>query len=110
VRYGDFEGIIVAIKKQSLGSAGSAARCLTCSTTTNATPIVATFGASHGLKSGDIVALAGITGNTAANGVWQLVFTAATTAQLIIPRAISSAWFGPVSTATARGDFSTIRL
>jgi hypothetical protein len=73
----------VALKKQSLGSAGAIARCLTVSTTTNATPIVATFGANHGLKSGDIVALAAITGNTAANGVWQLNFTGANTAQLI---------------------------
>lgn len=72
----------MANKIQSLGSAGGIARCLTCSSTTNATPIVATFGANHGLKTGDKVAIAGITGNTNANGVWELEFTGANTARL----------------------------
>jgi hypothetical protein len=70
-------------KVLGLGSVAAAANGITCSTSTNATPIVATFGAGHGLKNGDRVAISGITGNTAANGEWTLNFTAATTAQLL---------------------------
>jgi hypothetical protein len=74
---------IMTIKAQGLGSCGSAANGITISTTTNATPIVATFNAGHGLKDGDRVTITGITGNTGANGDWELKFTAATTAQLL---------------------------
>ena len=73
----------MSIKVQSLGEAGSAAAGLTVSGTTNATPIVATFGAGHGLKDGDRVAIAGVTGNTAANGEWTLQFTGTNTARLL---------------------------
>jgi hypothetical protein len=62
----------MSLKAHSLGSAGSAADLLTISTTTNATPIVATFAANHGLKDGQRIAVAGITGNTNANGEWTL--------------------------------------
>lgn len=37
---------------------------------TNATPIVITTGTSHGLTTGHRVCITGITGNTAANGMW----------------------------------------
>ncbi len=70
-------------KIMSLGSAGSAAACITITGSTNATPIVVTFGAGHGLKNGDRVAVAGITGNTGANGIWTLQFTGANTARLL---------------------------
>ncbi len=73
----------MAIKVQSVGSAGSAAALLTISGSTNATPIVVTLGAGHGLKSGDRIAIAGITGNTNANGMWTLNFTGTNTAQLL---------------------------
>lgn len=73
----------MSIKTVSLGQAAAAADGLTVSGTTNATPIVATFGAGHGLKDGDRVALAGVTGNTAANGEWTLQFTGANTARLL---------------------------
>jgi hypothetical protein len=70
-------------KVLSLGSAGSATGLLTISAATNATPIVVTLGANHGLKNGDRIAVAGITGNTAANGEWTLASVGATTATLV---------------------------
>ncbi len=73
----------MSIKLASLGTAGSAADTLTISGSTNATPIVVTFGAGHGKKDGDRIAIAGITGNTAANGEWTLKFTGTNTAQLL---------------------------
>jgi hypothetical protein len=39
--------------------------------TTNATPIVVTS-AAHGLSNNDVVGVAGVGGNTAANGIWSL--------------------------------------
>jgi hypothetical protein len=50
---------------------------------TNATPIVATFAANSGLKSGDRVAIAGITGLTAMNGIWEVEAVTATTFKLL---------------------------
>ena len=73
----------MANKITSLGSMGSAAAGITCSGSTNATPIVVTLGAGHGLKNGDRLALAGITGNTNANGEWTLGSVGATTATLL---------------------------
>lgn len=74
----------MSLKKRSLGTiSGSATSGLTISTTTNATPIVATFGAGHGQKNGDRVHISGITGNTAANGEWALEFTGPNTAKLL---------------------------
>lgn len=73
----------MSLKAQSLGSATAAADCITITGSTNAAPIVATFGAGHGLKDGDRIAVAGITGNTGANGEWSLKFTGANTAQLV---------------------------
>lgn len=73
----------MSIKSLSLGSAAAAAAGIVISGTTNATPVVATFGAGHGLKDGDRVAVAGITGNTGANGVFGLKFTGTNTAQLV---------------------------
>ena len=71
------------MRKQGLGTIGSAANGITISTTTNATPIVATFNTGHGLKDLDRVVVTGITGNTGANGEWSIKFTGAATAQLL---------------------------
>ena len=60
----------MSVKAKSLGSAGSAADLIAISAATNATPIVITVGANSGLKTGDKLAIAGVTGNTAANGIW----------------------------------------
>jgi hypothetical protein len=73
----------MSVSTQSLGSVGSAAACIVVSGSTNATPIVITLAAGHGLKNGDRLALAGITGNTNANGEWTLASVGATTATLV---------------------------
>lgn len=73
----------MSIKTQSLGQVAAAADALTVSGSTNATPIVITLGAGHGLKDDDRIALAGITGNTSANGEWSLQFTGTNTARLL---------------------------
>lgn len=73
----------MSLKVQSLGRIGSAANGITCSDTSNATPIVATLNAGNALKDGDRISLSGITGNTAANGIWTLDIASATTAKLL---------------------------
>lgn len=73
----------MALKSKSIGSAGSAVQTLLITGGTNATPIVATFAANSGLKTGDRVAIAGITGLTAMNGVWTVEAVTATTFKLL---------------------------
>ena len=73
----------MANKIASLGSAGSAAAGIVISSLSNATPIVATLAAGHGLKDGDRIAIAGVTGNTNANGEWTLASTGGTAATLL---------------------------
>ena len=48
---------------------------------TNATPIVITSN-GHGLANNDLVAIAGVNGNTAANGIWSVQNVAANTFEL----------------------------
>ncbi len=73
-----------SVRMLSLGAVagGSAHEGLRLTNTTNATPIVATINAGHGLKVGDWVKVAGITGNTGANGEWRVSAVAATTITL----------------------------
>lgn len=73
----------MAIKSLSLGSSGAVAAGITISGATNATPIVVTLAAGHGLKNGDRIAIAGVTGNTGANGEFTLGAVTATTAVLM---------------------------
>lgn len=73
----------MSLKSQSLGSAGGAADMILISGATNATPIVITVAANSGLKTGDRIAIAGITGNTGANGEWTLEAVSATTYKLL---------------------------
>ncbi len=70
------------MKFQSLGRVTSAANGITISSGTNATPIVATIGAGHGLKNDDRIAISGVTGLTAMNGIWTLSSVGATTGTL----------------------------
>jgi len=72
------------MKIRSLGACASAAAGITCSSGTNATPIVATIAPSvaHGMKVGDRVSISGVTTLTAMNGQWTLSTSAATTATL----------------------------
>lgn len=77
----------MSIKVRSLGSITSAANGITCSSSTNATPIVLTVGTGHGLKPGapgigDRITVSGITGNTNANGDFTVSAVTATTATL----------------------------
>lgn len=72
----------MANKIASLGSAGSAAAGIVITAATNATPIVLTLTAGHFLKENDLLAIAGMTGNTNANGEWTLTNVTATTATL----------------------------
>jgi hypothetical protein len=54
----------------------------TITAATNASPIVITTAAAHLLTTGDVVAVAQVLGNTAANGNWQVTVTGATTFEL----------------------------
>ncbi len=73
----------MAINAVSIGSAGSAVGMHLITGGTNATPIVATFAANSGLKTGDRVLITGITGLTAMNGEWELEYVTATTFKLL---------------------------
>lgn len=73
----------MSITSVSLGGAGSAVAMHLISGATNATPIVITVAANSGLKTGDRVAISGITGNTGANGEWTLEAVTATTFKLL---------------------------
>lgn len=74
----------MSLKQKSLGTiSASATSGISVSGATNATPIVVTLGAGHGLVNGDRIHISGITGNTGANGEWTLNFTGANTAQLL---------------------------
>jgi hypothetical protein len=73
----------MTLKARSLGSAGSAVDLLLISGATNATPIVLTVAANSGLKTGDRIAVSGITGNTGANGEWEIEVASATTVKLL---------------------------
>lgn len=55
---------------------------LAISGATNATPIVLTT-ATNTLVNGDLVSVAGVTGNTAANGIWQVSAVSATSCTLV---------------------------
>lgn len=49
---------------------------------TNATPIVVTTSTNHAMKSGDIVTISGVGGNTAANGTFKIKNVTSTTFEL----------------------------
>ncbi|MEE9365882.1 MAG: hypothetical protein V3W44_04260 [Dehalococcoidales bacterium] len=56
---------------------------LTIATATNANPIVITVTAGHGMLDGDMITIAGCTGNTAADGDWHVTASDATTITLV---------------------------
>ena len=80
----------MALLKRSLGVATSAARGIVLSSATNATPIVATLAALHGIpslaqnrrNSLRRFGIFGCTGGTAINGMWSLVSTGTNTFSL----------------------------
>jgi hypothetical protein len=49
---------------------------------TNATPIVITTSADHGYSTGEYIAVSGVGGNTAANGIWIITVLSSTTFSL----------------------------
>lgn len=55
---------------------------LTVSGATNASPIVITTSAAHGLSTNDVVTIASVGGNTAANGTFKITKVSSTTFQL----------------------------
>lgn len=77
----------------------------------NATPIVINTSAPHGLATGAIVTIIGVTGNTAANGTWPIVVTGSSTFQLVGSAgngasAVSGTVFVPTSFSTLTWDES----
>jgi hypothetical protein len=72
------EEYVMSLKIQSLGSIGGNVRGIVATGGTNATPIVVTLTAGHGLKNGDRIAITGVTGLTGMNGEWTVSAAAAT--------------------------------
>ena len=72
----------MSIKTISLGASANTTQTLNITGATNATPIEVTFTAGHNKVTGDRVAIAGVTGNTNANGIWTLTMTGLNTATL----------------------------
>jgi hypothetical protein len=73
----------MAVKTKSLGLSANTTQAINISGSTNATPIVVTLTAGHGQVDGSRIAIAGVTGNTNANGIWTLASVGATTATLV---------------------------
>lgn len=73
----------MSLKLKSLGTLASAALSgILMTSTTNANPIVGTLTAGHRQQNGARIGVAGVTGNTAANGDWTLSAVGATTGTL----------------------------
>ena len=72
----------MSLKYRSLGGCAAAARGIVASSSTNATPIVLTVTAGHRMKDGDRIGIVGITGNTAADGDFEVYSVGATAASL----------------------------
>lgn len=86
-------GVVLCMKlpTTTAGSVrGASASPLTVSTGTNANPIVITTTAPHGLVTGQIVTIAGVTGLTNANGTFPVTVLSTTT--FSIPKAGNSAY------------------
>ena len=73
----------MSMKVLSLGSSANTTQCVNITAATTATPIVVTLTAGHNKVSGDRLAIAGVTGNTGANGIWTLEMTGLNTAKLL---------------------------
>jgi hypothetical protein len=73
----------MALKITSLGTSANTVQAVNITGATNATPIVVTFTAGHGLTDGKRIAIAAVTGNTGANGEWTQGYTGGITARLL---------------------------
>jgi len=76
------KGVLIDFQGKVSGSPVPYGKAVT--NATNATPIVVTA-TSHGYSNGDIVLIAGVLGNTAANGVFKIKNVAANTFELTNP-------------------------
>ena len=94
----------MSTKIQSLGviAGGTAHEGLRVTTGTNATPIVLTLNAGHGLKVNDRIRVGGITGLTAANGDWNVSVVAATT--ITLEGSVGNGAFGGTATCRVLND------
>ena len=90
----------MSAKIRSLGTVagGAAQEGLRVTGGTNATPIVLTINAGHGLKLMDHIRVGGITGLTSANGEWHVSVVTATT--ITLEGSVGNGTFG--GTATCR--------
>ena len=73
---------------------------------TNAAPIAITLSANHNLSSGDYVTVAGVEGNTAANGTWQCTVTGA--ASLTLDGSTGNAAYTAGTGAATGGDLGQV--
>lgn len=82
---------------------------LTVASISNATPIVVGTTGAHNLSTGETVVITGVTGNTAANGVWYISVVNSTSfelfsdAGLTVPAVGNGAWTG--SSGTIRRNY-----
>lgn len=80
---GDEIRIMASPDPTSIGSAtwtgGGRPNTIAISSSTNASPIVVTTSAAHGLAAGDYVSITGQAGNQATNGVWKVGTVASAT-------------------------------
>ena len=72
------------------------------SAATNATPIVVTTTTNHGFTAGDFVAIEGVEGNLAANGVWKIDNVTATSFSLHLDDGSNSTGNGVYTSGTGR--------
>jgi hypothetical protein len=74
-----YSGVVLALETANWSQNSGA-----ISGATNTTPIVLTIASGHGLVDGDLIGVAGLVGNTSANGhIWQCSATTATTTTLL---------------------------
>lgn len=76
----DWDTNTIKVALVDLNVVDTGAKAVTAAT--NATPIVITTGTAHGFTNGDYVMIAGVTGNTNANGYRKIKNVAASTAEL----------------------------
>jgi hypothetical protein len=73
---------------------------------TNASPIVINTSAPHGLSTGQVTTISGVTGNIAANGTWPIIVTGATTFSLT--GSVGSGTYGGSGTVYIPSDMSSL--
>jgi hypothetical protein len=85
---------------------GTSLAALTITGATNATPIVVTTSAAHGVVDVSYATVAGVLGNTAANGSW--VVERVTTTTLLLRNSVGNAAYTSGGTLTKLSTFASI--